>query len=148
MKRRYFIAAGLAAVAGTLAVRFKLSTAETAIAKVVRKRLGYLDLDDAGVRQFARDLASRHSISGGRLKAMDIAGPLYTGFGFSHSNRIENAVRHGEERITSLYLMSSDFFVNGFDESRTVQYLSYYDPLVACNNPFARPPESTSQTTG
>jgi len=38
-----------------------------------------------------------------------------------------------------MYLLSSDFFQNHADESRTVRYLAYYDLLIPCQNPFARP---------
>jgi len=35
--------------------------------------------------------------------------------------------------------MSSDFFLNGADESKTVRYVAIYNPYVgACRNPFAR----------
>jgi len=48
------------------------------------------------------------------------------------------------------YLISSDFFKNGADKNRTVNYLGYYDPMVACNNPFARPVDAatSAQPTG
>jgi hypothetical protein len=51
---------------------------------------------------------------------------------------IDTAIRHGEERVTTLFLLSSDFFVNGADISRPVSYVGYYDPARACGNPFAR----------
>lgn len=37
------------------------------------------------------------------------------------------------------YLMSTDFFRHGADESRLVRYVGFYDPdRTACNNPFAQ----------
>ena len=41
-----------------------------------------------------------------------------------------------------LFLLSSDFFALGADESKTVRYRGYYDPVRQvdrCGNPFARP---------
>ncbi len=44
-----------------------------------------------------------------------------------------------EERICTAFLMSSDFFKNGADESRPVRYLALYEPTrIGCANPFAR----------
>jgi hypothetical protein len=37
-----------------------------------------------------------------------------------------------------LFLMSTDFFLNGADETRTVRFLEFYDPYRGCRNPFAR----------
>ena len=45
---------------------------------------------------------------------------------------------HLEDRITTQFLISSDFFANGADTSRRVTYLGYYDPMIACKNPFYR----------
>jgi hypothetical protein len=37
------------------------------------------------------------------------------------------------------FLLSSDFFKNGADESRPVHYLAFYDPRVTgCTNPLAK----------
>jgi len=39
--------------------------------------------------------------------------------------------------LTVQFLMSTDFFLNGADESRAVTYRTYYDPHDGCSNPFA-----------
>ena len=138
MKRRHFVFATLAALAGGAAWRLTGGTDEDAIVEVVRKKLDYLSLDEAGIRAFARDLAQRHIVSSVRLKVLMAASPLYTHLTLTGDNFLTNAIRPREERITTLYLLSSDFFVNQADQSRVVQYLGYYDPLRACANPFAR----------
>ena len=39
--------------------------------------------------------------------------------------------------VYTRYLLSTDFFKNGADESRLVSYIGFYDPAVTpCNNPF------------
>jgi hypothetical protein len=139
MKRRQLLIAGLAGIGGVLAVSLGLASAESAIAKAVFKRLGYLQLDEAGVHEFARDLNAHQVVSKGRLRVIDASGPLYTGNALAVHNKVFDAIHHGEDRITTLYLMSSDFFKNGADVNRIVRYLGYYDPVIACNNPFARP---------
>jgi hypothetical protein len=142
MKRRHFLLAAALGIGGALCLRFALSKGESAIVKTLYKKLDYLMLDGAGVRQFAHDLAAHRVISSSRLHIIDAAGPLYTHFAMPQNSKLGNLIRHGEDRVVTLYLMSSDFFKNGADESRVVQYLGYYDPLVACNNPFARPATS------
>jgi hypothetical protein len=139
MKRRYFILSGLVGVCGLAGWRYARSTDEGAITKVVYKKLHYLKLDDAGVQQFARDLRKVALISSPRLRIIDAAGLLYTRPALESDNKLDNAIRHGEDRVVTQYLLSSDFFKNGADEQRTVRYLRYYDPMIACGNPFARP---------
>lgn len=139
MRRRDLVLGGLA-VLGALGLRIALSTSQSAIVKVVHKRLGYLKLDSEGVRLFAADLAKRDIVSPARLRILDSSGNLYTHSVMTSHGKLINAIHHGEDRVTSAYLMSSDFFKNGADESRQISYLGYYDPMVACNSPFARPP--------
>ena len=139
MKRRYFLLSALAGVCGIAGWRFASSNEHTAIAKVLQKRLGYLKLDPDGVQQFCRDLSASGAISSARLRFIDAVGPIYTLPALSSDNRIDNSIRHGEDRVVTLYLLSTDFFRNGADVNRTVSYLHYYDPMIACGNPFARP---------
>ena len=90
------------------------------VVSTLRQRLDYLELEEEGVVHFARDLRKRrlHTLLR-RLKAGDA----------------ETA-----EWLVQQFLMSSDFFWNGADESRPVGYMGYYDPYERpCANPFARP---------
>jgi hypothetical protein len=59
-------------------------------------------------------------------------------------NVLTNGIRHGEERIVTKYLLSSDFFSSGADESKTVHYVRLFDALRGCCNPFARPVVETA----
>jgi hypothetical protein len=139
MKRRVFLWTGLAALCAGAGVLPLLSSDQAAVVKVLRKKLAYLTLDESGVRRFARDFIPHHVVSTQKLRAIDAAGPLYTRIGWSAKRRLGGALAHGEDRIVTLYLMSSDFFKNGADKGRVVHYLGFYDPVAACNNPFARP---------
>ncbi len=140
MTRRSFVLALLAGLGLAAGATWRLTRGNDAetIEAVVRKKLGYLKLDPEGLRRFAGDLAERRLISRSRLRVLRAAGPLYMRLALDGDNFLAHAVLHGEERITTLYLLSSDFFINQADESRTVRYLGYYDPLRACANPFAR----------
>jgi|SRR5919197_2481937 hypothetical protein len=79
----------------------------------LRAHFSYLNLDPAGVAQYFADCERyRASFSPHRPLGPDI----YTDF-----------------------LLSTDFFRNGADESRLIRYVGFYDPAVtACNNPLAR----------
>ena len=143
LNRRQFLASIAAGVTGLVTWRYLASTEEGAIVDIVRKRLYYLKLDPTGVNAFARDLVKRKIISGGKLRLIDMAGPVYTQLS-SHigNNALAHNFKHGEERIASMYLMSTDFFRNGYDESKVVRYIEFYEPFVrlhACQTPFARP---------
>jgi hypothetical protein len=114
---------------------------EEAVVAILRKRLGYLKLDEAGVWEFARELVARSRFNPAKLDLLGALRPLYTRLSLSGDGRLDLDIRHGEERVLSLFLLSSDFFVCGANQRRTVGYVRYYDPLHdirACANPFAR----------
>lgn len=142
LNRRQFITGIAAGVTGLVAWRYLASNQEGAIVDIIRKRLPYLKLDPNGVNAFARDLVKRNIINGGKLRLIDMAGPVYTGIS-SHlgHNALSHNFKHGEERIATMYLLSTDFFRNGHDESKVVRYVEFYEPFVTihpCSTPFAR----------
>jgi hypothetical protein len=145
MKRRQVLV-GIAGVAvvGALATR---ASEESGIAAMIMKRLSYLKLDPSGVRQFARDFASRHVMSEGKLRVVSAAGPLYGWLPQRWAERLTPDVTYGEERVITLFLLSSDFFGTGADASRTVRYLGFFDPLRG-GNPFALLRVQTGQVGG
>lgn len=145
MNRRQFSAAALiATVLGAAGLRYAMSRDQDGIIAAIRKRLGYLRLDEAGLRRFADDLAATHEISSTRLRVVGAAAPLYQRIEPRHWTTVGPAVRHSEDHVTTQYLLSSDFFINGADEKRLVRYLGLYDAMRPCANPFARPVASTS----
>jgi len=141
VNRRQIIAGAVVATVGVVGWRFVLSSDESAIVAVLRKRLDYLLLDNQGLHDYARDLVAEKIVSSGRLRFLDVAGPIYTHLAApDYRNALTRELRHGEERVVSQYLLSSDFFPNA-DESKLVRYRKYYNPLrdpLFCNNPFAR----------
>jgi hypothetical protein len=132
------IAGTFGVMSGTLAWRFFRSTDADAMVIVIRKRLDYLSLDEQGLHQFAIDMSARKQLSAGKLRLIPALGPLYFQLSQGHNGVADN-LHHGEERLVSVYLLSTDFFANGADESRVVKYMGMYDPLRACGSPFARP---------
>ncbi len=141
--RRQFLVTVAAGIAGLTTWRYIQSSDVNAIVTVLRKRLDYLKLDPEGLTIFANELVKRQVVSSGKLRLLDMAGPIYTQLS-SHleKNQVIQNLKHGEERIASLYLLSSDFFLNGADQNKLVHYVEFYDPFnnfSACKTPFARP---------
>jgi hypothetical protein len=142
INRRQLLAASIAGIVGLTTWRFFRSSDADAIVAVLRKRLDYLILDEQGLYAYANDLAARKIISSSKLRLLDVAGPIYTHLVPSHRNAAVRELQHGEERVVSLYLLSSDFFANGADETKAVRYRGFYEPLrrlLPCSNPFSRP---------
>jgi hypothetical protein len=83
----------------------------------LRAHFNYLRLDPAGIEEYFADY-------------------LRYGDGFSRHSPLP-------PEVYTRYLLSTDFFRNGADESRLVTYIGFYDPaLTPCNNPFATFDES------
>ncbi len=138
--RRQFIDAMLGGLVVVSGWRYWRSNQEEAVLLVLRKRLDYLQLDPQGMRAFATDLVSQRLLSPIRLKLIGAVAPLYLRVGLNGHDALQATIRHGEERVVSSFLLSSDFFINGADTTRIVRYRGLYDPLKACSNPFARFP--------
>jgi hypothetical protein len=81
----------------------------------LRAHFPYLQLEPDGVRQYLADYRRHRQPLSGRS-------PL-------------------PEDFYTQYLLSTDFFRWGADESRPVHYVAFADPYVSpCRNPLARPP--------
>jgi hypothetical protein len=76
----------------------------------IARQFHYLRLDRAGIRAFAQDYER-------------------------HFGRVSRFRRPYDDPFHR-YLLSTDFFVNGADESKLVRYVLFYDPYVSpCWNP-------------
>lgn len=144
INRRKLILGGLGAVAvagvGTWGLgRFGFAAE---IRSILHRRLSFLKLDPAGVQAFAKDQAdatfNKKIPTWNRLRYhFGAVGPSFNRFYRSNDSR--SRIAHLEDSLVSTYLLSSDFFLNGADESRLVAYVAYYDAGRPCQNPFARP---------
>lgn len=144
-RRRKFLLSvlGLAGLAGLGLWGFGRGAIESEIVSVLRRRLGYLKLDEEGLHAFARDqttkiLTKRMSMSRVRYHLVATVGPTFKRFQRSTDTR--SRTERIEDMFVSTFLLSSDFFTHGSDESRVVRYVAYYDALLhPCSSPFARP---------
>jgi hypothetical protein len=145
ISRRRLIVGGLGAVGalglgawGLGRLGFRLE-----IASILRRRLGFLKLDESGVRAFAKDqtnaMFNKKIPTWNRLRYHLLASGASSFKRFYRSTDARSRMGRFEDTLVSTYLLSSDFFWNGADESRKVNYLAYYDPNRPCQNPFARP---------
>ena len=145
ISRRRLIVGGLGAVGaaglgawGLGRVGFRME-----IASILRRRLGFLKLDEGGVRAFAKDQTratfSKKIPTWNRLRYHMLASGASSYKRFYRSTDSHSRMGRFEDTLVSTYLLSSDFFWNGSDESRKVSYVAYYDPNRPCHNPFARP---------
>ena len=145
ISRRRLIFGGLGAVgaAGLGAWGLGRLGFQMEIASILRRRLGFLKLDDGGVRAFAKDQTratfSKKIPSWNRLRYHMLASGASSFKRFYRSTDTHSRMGRFEDALVSTYLLSSDFFWNGSDESRKVNYVAYYDPNRPCHNPFARP---------
>ena len=149
--RRRLIMAAVGGFGGLMAGRLAVVDARAGVVTVVRKRLFYLRLDEAGVQQFATELvaietgqaeARTEAFSKVKLKMLQAAAPLYRRIDFTGRHSLAATMRRSEERIVSAYLLSTDFFQNGADVTKVVRFLRLYNPgqnLDECSAPFARP---------
>jgi hypothetical protein len=143
IKRRRLLLGGLgvAAVAG-LGLWGAVYASEREIVSGVRRKLSHLRLDEAGLHSFAQDyintmLAKRPSWYRWKVHFHALFSRQAARWGISSDKRSRRDKL--EDFLATLYLLSSDFFVKGADESRIIEYVNLYDPIRACGNPFARP---------
>jgi len=148
MNRRRFVVAGAAiAVVGGGGWVLGHWGLESQIGGILRRRLPYLKLDPEGVRAFAKDqsaaILGKKIPTWNRLRYHFLASSAASYKRFYRSADVRSRRARLEDGLVSTYLLSSDFFTGGMDESRTVHYVRYYDAGLPCQNPFARPAVDT-----
>lgn len=154
MNRRRVLLAGLGVLGalGLGAWGFGRMGAEAEIIAVLRRRLSFLHLDAEGLHLYAKDqvtaLLSKRLPTWNRLRYhfKSAVAPSFARYYRSADTR--SRIARAEDSLVSTFLLSSDFFRNGADESRVVKYLALYDPMRACTgDPFARPAVESSITS-
>jgi hypothetical protein len=141
-RRGFLIGLGVIAV-GSLGVWAIDVASEAEIVSAVRRRLPFLKIDDAGLHAFAKDyihslLAKRPSWERWKYHIHSFLAKPGTRWGISNDKRLWR--ERQADNLATMFLLCSDFFTTGgADETLTIQYVSFHDPLRACGNPFARP---------
>lgn len=132
MRRRNFLQLiGLGSLAVALpSIAAYSSSVEDATAGIILEQFKYLKLDKQGVQKFVEDY---YKLTGeNKYTVLQLKTKAYY-FLKVHSEKSQ-LVRN----ITTLYLLSTDFFMNRMDESREVKYVGIYNPhKTPCANPFS-----------
>jgi hypothetical protein len=150
IKRRRFLLGGLGIAAlAAVSVWGAGMAAESEIAAAVRRRLAFLRIDEAGLHSFAKDylqsakeyvllrLAEHPSWYSWKFHLYSIFRGQVDRLGLSNDTRSRR--QRLEELWATIFMLSSDFFVTGANESRVVRYVGLFDPMRPCASPFARP---------
>ncbi|MDH4043250.1 MAG: hypothetical protein OEY20_13970 [Gemmatimonadota bacterium] len=138
--RRWFLGSLGALLAGSLGWWGVGREWSASIRSLVARRLYFLDLDPAGLDAFARDAMADPQLP--FPKHMHVRRWF-----FSLYSRVpvrlfpllpaRDRLAGLEARVVQKYLLSTDFFLQGADESVTVRYRAYFDPYRRpCVNPF------------
>jgi hypothetical protein len=120
---------------------FKVRKGDTTdiIISIIRKKLGYMKIDDSELKRFARDYQNTMSEKLRLIGSWSgMLRPLYTLLDIHKITPYSDQFKGFEEFTVTLFLLSSDFFLNGADLNRPVKYEALYDPYESgCGNPFA-----------
>jgi hypothetical protein len=145
LRRRGFLVlgAGSAVVIATGygVTRWYRGDPASVIVAILERRVGYLKVDRASFQHFAIDYLESRKEYKRELALMALFSLPYryvTPYPFLKQG---NSLRRLESNVVSRYLLSTDFFEHGADESRPVSYVEFYDPYgTACRNPFVPRP--------
>ena len=137
ISRRTFLIGGIASTPLLAAVGWSFGSwagmDRRLIMAVVGMDLSYLQIEPSILLKFADD----HIEHGRPIRVGQRLRYLYFILTGSKQDTI-----YGDRRfaaVSSQFLLSSDFFWNGENEKKPVEYLGYYDPYRrVCSNPFAR----------
>lgn len=131
MKRRKFlllIGIGTGSIIIPASLYFLSPTIKEYASLLINRELSYLKLEKGSVEKYIEDYfinAQNDLVSKLKWKAM-----YYLHVGPERSAVLFELVKY--------YLLSSDFFINKTDESKTVRYLGLYSPYTSpVPNPFS-----------
>jgi hypothetical protein len=108
------------------------------IIDTVYRHLYYLKLNHNQVVRFANDYSERYAKSNNKVASIDIAMEIRNIFPWIR--KLNKRIETFENYVIIKFLESSDFFLNGSDENKQVNYLglNFSSPYeTICTNPFA-----------
>lgn len=142
LSRRRLVLAAFAAASATLVGthhwrRLRRPNVNDLVA-LIEDRLAHLELDPAGVRQFAREYDGRYGVFSMSVHHRDTLGGILRHDAIRRQlpPRRQQAVLDLERRLVSYYLRSTDYFQPG--REGPIRFVAFPDPYEgACTNPFA-----------
>lgn len=137
-RRNILLAAG-AAVVGVMTYTGITAKPEAIVVSILQRRLGYLKVADGTFQKFAVEYIHYKEKEAKRLQMLALfAWPLRVVTPYSLLPQ-GHALRRLENDVVGRFLLATDFFQNGADEQRGLQYIGFFDPLERpCSNPVMR----------
>jgi hypothetical protein len=152
LRRRRFLllGAGSAVVIATGygVARWYRGDPASVILAILERRLGYLPVDRTSFPRFAADYLDSRKEYRQELALLALFSLPYRYVTPYPLLKQGHSLRRLESNVVSRYLLSTDFFEHGADESRSIRYVEFHDPYsIACRNPFVPRPgaDVTSQ---
>lgn len=142
ISRRAFLACTLAGVAVLVATpyafyQWRYGKPTNVVMAVLKRRVGYLRNEPGSFERFAHEYVEYKHEHMRQLARMSVIALPFTYVTLYRWLPMGHSLRRLEDNIVTKYLLSTDFFLHGGDESRVVTYLSFYEPQLApCRNPF------------
>jgi len=105
---------------------------------VLYRHLGHLKTRDGDFERFASEFPLTYRYTP-LMPWAGLAAPVYSRTGIAAFVPGSARFRRFEEDVVSAFLLSTDFFWRGADETRELVYAGFYDPYYRpCQNPFAQ----------
>jgi hypothetical protein len=134
--RRQLLTAALAAPLGLTGWYVHEHDFKGLVLHVLQARLNSLRLE-ADLNQFADNFYADVGTYGFRGRLLALGYPVLDRVDFLDLREADQ--EKFEYRVVSRFLLSTDFFRNGADETRPVSYVAYNSPYHhACGSPFAQ----------
>jgi len=137
ISRRKFIGLAFIVIVGILVVFFAVLPFKYIAKRILKKDLEQLKINDEIFDKFISDALANKYFSGYSLRKKWLI-RIYDAIQFSGSLPYAMQYREYRSQLVADFLMSTDFFTNGMDESMEIGYIGFYDPyLRPCSNPFS-----------
>lgn len=143
LSRRKFIFGALISgislyIGGWWIFKVRKNDATDIIVAMLKKRLGYLNVDDSDLHKFAGDFQATFSPKRKYVSSwVGILGPVYSVADIFKITPYSKEFSSFEEFTVTTFLLSTDFFDHRADLKRKTSYVGLFDIYDnGCNNPF------------
>jgi hypothetical protein len=140
-KRRFLIISSAVAIAGatgSLLYSWKTTVETDVIVAILKRRLGLLNVDHQHFYTFSEELLTRRRKYRKKLKYLSVFSGVLSIVTPYELLSMGHPLRRLENYTVSNFLLSTDFFQNGEDQEREIQYFGFYDPYKRpCANFFS-----------
>lgn len=143
LSRRAFLAGMIGGVALLVAAPYavyhwRFGRPTSVVIAILKRRVGYLKNEPGSFERFAEEYVNYKREHLRQLARMSVIAFPFTYVTLYRWLPMGHPLRRLEDNVVTKFLLSTDFFMHGADESRDLKYLSFYEPQLApCRNPFA-----------